>query len=101
MTHLGERPDYGQGALPFSAIPLPCGSALWAPDLTGRKSWRYSPESPTYVEGAFSEVRYSRIRGCPVTRGTPSGGAVWARQHVPLDTFLRGSPCGRAQQVYA
>src|SRR5215204_1183687 len=44
MTHLGERPGYGQGALPFSAIPPPCGSALWDPDLSGRKSWRYSPE---------------------------------------------------------
>jgi hypothetical protein len=29
MTHLGERPDYGQGALPFSAIP----PALWVRPL--------------------------------------------------------------------
>src|SRR5215207_6089841 len=54
MTHLGERPGYGQGALPFSPIPPPCGSALWDTDLSGRKSWRYSPEC---VEGEFSEVR--------------------------------------------
>src|SRR5215204_1677455 len=53
MTHLGERPGYGQGALPFSPIPPPCGFALWDPDLSGRKSWRYSPEC---VEGEFSEV---------------------------------------------
>jgi hypothetical protein len=60
----------------FLFLPLapPCGSALWHPDLSGRKSWRYSPESPAYVEAAFSEVRYSRVLGCPVTRGTPSGG---------------------------
>jgi hypothetical protein len=25
------------------------------------------------VEGAFAEVRYSRIRGCPVMRSAPSG----------------------------
>jgi hypothetical protein len=40
--------------LPFAP---PCGSAVWDPDLSGRKSWRYSPESPTCVEGEFSEVR--------------------------------------------
>src|SRR5215217_5598740 len=45
-------------ALPFCAIPLPCGSALWAPDLTGRKSWRYSPEC---VEGEFCEVRIDGV----------------------------------------
>src|SRR5215207_9484986 len=28
----------------FLPFPLPCGSALWDPDLSGRKSWRYSPE---------------------------------------------------------
>src|SRR5215208_2044088 len=28
----------------FVPFPLPCGSALWDPDLSGRKSWRYSPE---------------------------------------------------------
>ena len=38
----------------FLPVPLPCGSALWAPDLTGRKSWRYSPES---VEDEFSDLR--------------------------------------------
>src|SRR5215217_3847028 len=54
MTHLGERPGYGQGALPLSAIPPPCGSALWDTDLSGRKSWRYSPEC---VEGKFCELR--------------------------------------------
>jgi hypothetical protein len=32
MTHLGERPDYGQGALPFSAIP----PALWVRPLGSR-----------------------------------------------------------------
>ena len=31
----------------------------------------------------------------------PPAGAGWARQHVPLDTFLHGNPCGRAQRVYA
>jgi hypothetical protein len=59
MTHLGERPGYGQGALPFCAIPTPCGSALWDPDLSGRKSWRYSPEC---VEGEFCEVRMQHHR---------------------------------------
>jgi hypothetical protein len=67
----------------FVPFPLPCGSALWDTDLSGRKSWRYSPESPTYVEGAFSEVRYSRIRGCPVTRGTPPG-AQFGRDNMYL-----------------
>src|SRR5215208_6332863 len=57
MTHLGERPGYGQGALPFSPIPPPCGFALWDPDLSGRKSWRYSPEC---VEVEFSEVHGSK-----------------------------------------
>ena len=37
----------------FLPFPLPCGSALWDPDLSGRKSWRYSPEC---VEDEFSEV---------------------------------------------
>jgi hypothetical protein len=37
----------------FVPFPLPCGSALWDPDLSGRKSWRYSPEC---VELEFSEV---------------------------------------------
>jgi len=37
----------------FLPSPLPCGSALWHPDLSGRKSWRYSPEC---VEVEFSEV---------------------------------------------
>jgi len=37
----------------FVPFPLPCGSALWDPDLSGRKSWRYSPEC---VEVEFSEV---------------------------------------------
>jgi hypothetical protein len=37
----------------FVPFPLPCGSDLWAPDLTGRKSWRYSPEC---VEDEFSEI---------------------------------------------
>jgi hypothetical protein len=44
----------------FLPSPLPCGSAscgsaFWAPDLTGRKSWRYSPECVEKEE--FSEVR--------------------------------------------
>jgi hypothetical protein len=37
----------------FVPFPPPCGSALWDPDLSGRKSWRYSPEC---VEEEFSEV---------------------------------------------
>src|SRR5918994_5778982 len=38
----------------FVPSSLPCGSALWAPDLTGRKSWRYSLKC---LEGEFSELR--------------------------------------------
>jgi hypothetical protein len=37
--------------LPFAP---PCGSALWDTDLSGRKSWRNSPEC---LEEGFSEVR--------------------------------------------
>jgi hypothetical protein len=46
-----------EGALPLSPIPPPCGSALWDPDLSGRKSWRYSPEC---VEEEFCEVHGSK-----------------------------------------
>jgi hypothetical protein len=42
----------------FVPSPLPCGSALWDPDLTGRKSWRYSPEC---VEEEFCELRYNGV----------------------------------------
>jgi hypothetical protein len=45
----------------FLPSPLPCGSALWAPDLTGRKSWRYSPEC---VEEEFCELRYNGVLRC-------------------------------------
>jgi hypothetical protein len=38
----------------FLPFPPPSGSALWDTDLSGRKSWRYSPEC---VEVEFSEVR--------------------------------------------
>src|SRR5215212_9951581 len=38
----------------FLPFPPPCGSALWDTDLSGRKSWRYSPEC---VEGKFYEIQ--------------------------------------------
>jgi hypothetical protein len=44
----------------FVPFPLPCGSALWDPDLSGRKSWRYSPEC---VEVEFSEVGRCNLAG--------------------------------------
>jgi hypothetical protein len=43
--------------LPFAP---PCGSALWDPDLSGWKSWRYSPEC---VEEEFCELRHDPITG--------------------------------------
>src|SRR5215213_3423822 len=50
----------------FLPCSPPCGSALWGPDLSGRKSWRYSPEC---VEGGFSEVCRC-LRLTPPPRGT-------------------------------
>ena len=44
----------GRGRFLFLPFAPPRGSALWDTDLSGRESWRYSPEC---VEGGFSEVR--------------------------------------------
>jgi hypothetical protein len=48
----------GTERFPFLPFPPPCGSALWDTDLSGRKSWRYSPEC---VEGAFCELRLAGV----------------------------------------
>ena len=70
-TAVGERPGHGQGALPFSAIPPPCGSALWDTDLSGRKSWRYSPEC---VEEEFCELRLYGVLRSSAQRASPEFG---------------------------
>src|SRR5215218_9659842 len=55
----------------FVPFPLPCGSALWDPDLSGWKSWRYSPEC---VEVEFSEVGGSKQ---PIRRSGKSSITTW------------------------
>jgi hypothetical protein len=41
------------------------------------------------------------VRERPVMRGIPSKVRSLGETHAPLDTFLRLTPCGRAQRVYA
>ena len=70
----------------FVPFPLPRGSALWGPDLTGRKSWRYSPEC---VEDEFSEVDPSGRRS-----GEPR-----SKAHATLVFFISWSRMLEAREV--
>ena len=84
----------------FLPFPLPCGSALWDPDLTGRKSWRYSPEC---VEVEFCELRLDGVLGSKHGPGPrlilPTGthyGLSWSglsgeRLRVPQDLVARSA----------
>ena len=66
MTHLGERPGYGQGALPFSAIPpvlCPPFGILTYPDgrvdVIHRSAWNRS--SAKFAKTEFYEVRIAPV----------------------------------------
>jgi hypothetical protein len=52
----------------FLPFPLPCGSALWDPDLSGPLHCPYSPEC---VEGEFCEVRLGALPRRDDTRLMP------------------------------